>query len=69
MKIEYDQEHDLLYVWFSTPGRRAARTETLAPGVHVDFDAAGRLVGMEVVEATSTLGGSLQFEMSLKQPA
>src|ERR1051325_10166553 len=30
VKTEYDQQRDLLYLWFQEPGARAARTDTLA---------------------------------------
>ena len=65
MKIEYDQQHDLLYVWFREPGSHAARTDTLAPGVHADFDSQGHLIGLEFLEASTTLGGRVQVEVAL----
>ena len=65
MKIEYDQQRDLLYVWFRETGARAARTDTLAPGIHADFDSQGQLIGLEMLEASATLGGRVQFEMAL----
>ncbi len=63
MRIEYDSTHDLLYLWISVPGTRAARTETLAPGVHADFDVQGKLVGLEVLDASQVLGQQAQFEV------
>jgi hypothetical protein len=27
-----------LYIWLGLPGTRAAKTETIVPGVHADFD-------------------------------
>ncbi len=69
MKIEYDSERDLLYVWFGIPGTKSARTETISPGVHADFDAAGKLLGLEVLDANETLGNRLQFEVALPTPA
>jgi uncharacterized protein YuzE len=65
MKVEYDSVRDLLYVWFSIPGRRAARTETLSPGIHADFDAQGKLIGLEVLDASELLGRAVQFEVAL----
>lgn len=65
MKIDYDPEHDLLYLWLSTPGTTAARTVTLAPGVFADFDRADKLVGVEVLDATEVLGGKVQLEIAL----
>jgi uncharacterized protein YuzE len=63
MRIEYDSTRDLLYVWLASPGTRAAKTETLAPGVHADFDAQGKLVGLEVLDASEILGQQSQFEV------
>jgi uncharacterized protein YuzE len=65
MKIEYDSAHDLLYVWFSTPGSKTAHTETVLAGVHADFDAQGKLIGLEVLDASEVLGSKVQFEMAL----
>lgn len=65
MKIEYDSVHDLLYVWLGIPGEKAAKTETVAPGVHADFDREGRLVGVEILEASDVLRDRVQFEVTL----
>ena len=65
MKIEYDSTRDLLYVWFGVPGTKSARTETISPGVHADFDAAGHLIGLEVLDAAEVLGARVQFEVAL----
>lgn len=65
MKVEYDGTRDLLYVWFAVPSTRAARTETITPGVHADFDREDRLVGIEVLDARATLGDDLKIEFAL----
>ncbi len=65
MKIEYDSSRDLLYVWFGTTGTKSARTETVRPGVHADFDREGRLIGIEVLDAAEILGQKIQFEVTL----
>ncbi len=65
MKIEYDAVRDLLYIWFGTPGERAARTEIVAPGIHADFDRQGKLVGLEILDAAEVLQQKVQFEVSL----
>jgi uncharacterized protein YuzE len=49
MKVHYDTETDALYVRFATAA--VADSEEVAPEVVLDFDAAGRLVAMEVLEA------------------
>lgn len=56
MKIEYDPVRDLLYIWFGVPGEKAARTETVVPGVFADFSSEGKLIGIEVLDASELLG-------------
>ena len=65
MRIEYDSVRDLLYLWLGVPGTKAARTVTLGPGVHADFDKADKLIGLEVLDARDVLGGSVQLEVAL----
>lgn len=65
MKVQYDPDRDLLYVWFAPIGTHAASTETIRPGVHADFDGAGRLVGLEVLEARAIIGASPSVEVDL----
>ena len=65
MKIEYDPLRDLLYIWLSIPGEKAARTETVTPGVHADFGRQGRLIGLEILDASEVLRDKVQFEVAL----
>jgi len=65
MKVEYDPVRDLLYIWFGTPGEKAAKTETVVPGVHADFSAQGTLIGIEVLDASEVLRHKMQFEVEL----
>ena len=65
MKIEYDPMRDLLHLWFGAPGETAARTETVSPGVHADFNRDGQIIGIEVLDAAAVLGQKAQFEVQL----
>jgi len=65
MKIEYDTIRDLLYIWLGTPEEKAAKTETIVPGVHADFDREGRLIGIEILDASEVLRQKVQFEVAL----
>jgi len=65
MKIEYDVARDLLYIWFGIPGEKAARTETVVPGMHAEFDRQGRLIGIEILDASEVLREKIQFEVAL----
>ncbi|MBE0477943.1 DUF2283 domain-containing protein [Candidatus Aerophobetes bacterium] len=63
MRIEYDSERDLLYVYFSEPNVKAAETITVTPGVHADFDRRGKLIGIEVIDALETVGEKIEFKL------
>lgn len=63
MRIEYDPERDLLYIMFSVPGVKAAETKTIAPGVHADFDRSGKLIGIEVIDASEIVGKEVEFSL------
>jgi len=65
MKVEYDLVRDLLNIWFGVPGEKAAKTETVVAGVHADFNAQGRLIGIEVLDASEVLRHKVQFEVEL----
>jgi uncharacterized protein YuzE len=49
MKIEYDKQVDALYIRIQE--KDVARTQQISEGVNVDFDAEGRLIGLEVLGA------------------
>ena len=49
MKIEYDREVDALYVRLQE--KYVAKTVELEDGLNVDFDAEGKLIGLEVLGA------------------
>ena len=53
MKLHYYPETDSLYIELkSTPGRE---TREIAPGVNVDFDEAGTVVGLDIDYASRKL--------------
>lgn len=63
VKIEYDPLRDLLYVYFKEPLAKAAKTVTVTPGVHADFDRDEKLIGIEVIDASEVIGGKIEFEL------
>jgi uncharacterized protein YuzE len=63
MKIEYDPERDLLYIYFAEMGKKSTETITIKPGVHADFDKDGKLIGIEVLDAKEILGKKIEFEL------
>jgi uncharacterized protein YuzE len=51
IEIRYDREADALSVELR-PGARSARTVRVSDGVHVDFDGKGRLITLELLDAS-----------------
>jgi len=64
MKIEFDQVRDLLCLYFDGPDRKAAETRIIAPGVHADFDRDGKLIGIEIIDASEITGKKIEFGIS-----
>jgi len=50
MKIEYDPEVDALYVRLTDS--KIVESEQVQPGIVLDFDAAGKVVAVEVLNAS-----------------
>jgi len=53
MKITYDREVDALYIRFV---ETTVTTKHLAEGIAADYDADGRLAGIEILDAAKRLG-------------
>jgi len=58
MKITYDPEVDALYIRFK---ETTVTTEHLAEGIAADYDAEGRLAGIEILDALKRLGDARTF--------
>ena len=64
MKVEYDSERDMLYIYFSKSSSKAAKTVTIAPGVFADFDKNEKLIGLEILEAKEFIDKKIEFDLS-----
>jgi uncharacterized protein YuzE/predicted DNA-binding transcriptional regulator AlpA len=60
MYIERDKEFDQLYINFSKSSEEGAVAQTVEalPGVNLDLDAEGRLIGLEIIGAKDVIGAS-----------
>ena len=58
MKITYDREVDALYIRFK---ETSVTTKHLAEGIAADYDADGRLAGIEILDAMKRLGDPSVF--------
>jgi len=59
MKITYDREVDALYIRFK---ETTVTTKHLAEGIAADYDADGRLAGLEILDAVKRLGDPQVFK-------
>jgi uncharacterized protein YuzE len=62
MKIEYDKEVDALYIRIQE--KDIARTQEVSDGINLDFDGEGRLIGLEVLDASKRYPSSDIFNLS-----
>ncbi len=67
MKLHYYEETDSLYIDLSE--RPGAESQEVAPGVVLDFDADGHLVGIDVDHASKILDLSRVEVEALPQPS
>jgi YD repeat-containing protein len=59
MRITYDHEVDVLYIRFV---EATVTTQHLADGIAADYDAEGRLAGIEILDAKKRLGDPKTFK-------
>jgi uncharacterized protein YuzE len=50
IRTSYDPEADAMFVWFGPDGAKSADTQEVAPGIMLDFDSEGRVIGIEVLD-------------------
>ncbi|GMV62572.1 MAG: hypothetical protein AMXMBFR74_17400 [Parvibaculum sp.] len=66
MKVSLDEQADALYIRFEET--KIAESEEVSPGVMLDFDAHGRVVGIEMLNVKQRLPGAdlkrVQVELS-----
>ena len=61
VRVEYDSKADAMYIWL-----RKARydiSEELAENVIIDLDKKGRIIGIEILNVSKTLGEELTNKM------
>jgi len=57
MKIEYDKESDAAYIYLEYPLKdgQVKKTVEMKENIMLDYDAEGRLLGMEILDASKNL--------------
>jgi YD repeat-containing protein len=64
MKITYDVEVNALYIQFL---ETTVTTEHLAEGIAADYDAEGRLAGIEILDALKRFGGPQTLRQTISR--
>mgnify|MGYP001048693938 FL=1 len=64
MKIDYDQANDILSMLFSSSP--VEESDEVKPGVILDYDAAGNVVGIEILDASRRMENPTAVELSVK---
>jgi len=65
MKLEYDSQVDALYIRIQEV--EIDRTLELEEGVNLDFDASGKLVGIEILDARARYTPADLFNIAAEQ--
>ncbi|MBI2109543.1 DUF2283 domain-containing protein [Candidatus Woesearchaeota archaeon] len=57
MKLEYDKEADAAYIYLKFPikAKECERTIELNEDIIIDFDKTGKLIGIEILNASKVL--------------
>jgi uncharacterized protein YuzE len=55
IRTSYDPEADAMFVWFGPQETKSAATQEVAPGVVLDFDSDGRVIGIEVLDVSERM--------------
>lgn len=53
MKLKYDKEVDVLYISFSK--NKIKESDEKKPGIILDYDKAGSIVGIEILDASKKM--------------
>jgi uncharacterized protein YuzE len=68
MKITYDPEVDAMYIELRAPGSEGVETKVADEGIHLDYGADGKLVGIEILDASTLSGADLRRVVLELQP-
>ena len=60
MKVKYDKEVDILYVVFSE--NKIKESDEEKPGIILDYDNKGAIVGIEILDASKKMKNPTKFE-------
>lgn len=63
MKVKYDKETDVLYITFSK--NKVKESDEDKPGVIIDYDKNGSIVGIEILDASRKMSNPTTVEYEI----
>ncbi len=58
IKTSYDPAADAMFIWLAPEDAVSVETREVSPGVMLDYDAAGRVIGIEVLDVRERVSGT-----------
>ena len=55
IKTSYDPAADAMFIWIAPESAKVADTAEVAPGIILDYDESGRVIGIEVLDLQSRI--------------
>jgi uncharacterized protein YuzE len=55
IKTSYDPAADAMFIWLAPESAKVAQTEEVAPGIILDYDDSGSVIGIEVLDLRSRI--------------
>jgi len=63
MKVKYDKEVDILYIHLSD--QKIKESDEDKPGIIIDYDDSGNIIGIEVLNASKRIPQPMKFEYEI----
>lgn len=57
IKTSYDPVADAMFIWLAPEDVKSVETKEISPGVMLDYDVDGNVIGMEVMDVRQRVGG------------
>jgi uncharacterized protein YuzE len=57
IKTSYGPEADAMFIWIGPEGVKSTETREVSPSVMLDYDASGKVVGIEILDVRERVSG------------
>jgi uncharacterized protein YuzE len=64
IKTSYDPAADAMFIWLAPEDAVSVETKEVSPGVMLDYDADGRVIGIEVLDVRERVGSTPSGRMA-----